>query len=299
MSSFLKVFPMRFLKLPVTRRCGSTSRFLRRTLAIVAVLAGVPLATLSSGAHAATTLFLRTNSGGGVMSGFVPYATLADLGTNTASGSTIAFSPSIPGTSYLFFDGVSYYKTVANSGLGSGTNQIVRYGSVEDLAIDASGTTFNFEAGGSQTNWPLTDDFFADGLGNYYRNASPTNAVTQYPSFADLVADTNGSPSSYSQTWDAGNRFFAAGGTFYRTNSAGTSVQSFVTYDSYADLLSGTSSATTASTGYATTDNFIAYPVPEPAALALGLCGMVPYLCWASRRSWQQWATSPREEARS
>jgi hypothetical protein len=259
-----------------------------RRLAIVAVLA-VPFAILSSGAHAAPMSFLRTNVSTPNLTGFVPYATLSDLATGSSPGTTLAFSPLIPTSSYLFFDGVSYYKTVANSGLGSGTNQIVQYGSYQDLATNTSGTTFNLQSGGSQQNWSLTDDFFADGLGNYYRNNSPSSSVAQYPSFTDLVNNTNGSGSSYQSggsgvTWGADNRFFGYEGTFYRTDTNGSGVTGFVMYGSYADLLSDTRLGTTTSTvSWSASDQFIA--VPEPSAWALGLCGMVPYLCWASRRS--------------
>ncbi len=263
-------------------------------LAIVAVLAGMHLAMLSSGAHAEPTLFLKTNTGSGLQVSFAEYATLADLATNSSSGST-DINPDIPTSSYLFFDGASYYKTVANSGLGSGTNQIVRYGSYQDLATNSSGTTFNFQTGGSQANWLLSDDFFADGLGNYYRNSSPTSSVTQYPSFADLVANTNGSLSNYSGTYGPTDRFFASEGTFYRTATNGTNVVSFVTFASYANLLSGSSSGTTSSVAYGVDDQFIA--VPEPSTWALGLCGIVPYLCWAARRSHQQRATLPGDSA--
>jgi len=268
-----------------------------RKLAIIAVLA-VPVVILGSGAHAAP-FFLRTNTnvsqgGGGTYTSFEQYTTLSDLASDTSTGITTNISPVINSYQSIFFDGASYYKTMSEG--GGSVDTIFRYDSYQDLATNTSGTRFAF----SQV-WGFSDAFFADGLGNYYVNDSTASNVTQYPSFTDLVNDTNGLDGSYTSggspiTWGADNRFFAYEGTFYRTNTNGSTpgsiVTDFVTYSSYANLLVDSPSGTISSgAAYPVEDQFIAVPVPEPSAWALGVCGVVPYFCWAARRSRQRQLT--------
>lgn len=252
----------------------------------------LPLVAIASSADAAMTAIWRTNNNNGTADSMNSYATVATLAGNSNNGSATitghgGTNGGIANARYTsifgdFTQGQTtqgyIYKTVYNA--QGRVSQIVRY---EALASDpmanfrtGNGQVFNLTSPGG-TGWDREDDFFADGLGNFYRNGSTgnTTGVTKYTSFNDLVSNTNGTTYSYSNTFGYNDRFFAFEGKFYRTNTGGPngSVSSFATYNSFSDLLSGTVASTTSSQNWSSGDIFI--PVPAPGALALlGLAGL-------------------------
>lgn len=249
-------------------------------------------------ADAGITGIWRTNNDNGVASALTNYTSLANLAAGTASGGTATLSNHGAGNggidnarfSYVFGDFTQaqttqgyLYRTVYGS--NGRISQIIRY---EALASDplanfrtnTGGQTFNFALPTGSGGWDREDDFFADGLGNFYRNRTAgggSNGVTKYTSFANLVDNVGGVTSNYSVTYGFNDRFFGFEGKFYRTNTGGpnNSVSGFAVYNSFADLLSGTVAQTISSANWSAGDMFI--PVPAPGAMALaalaGLAG--------------------------
>lgn len=270
-------------------RHGIVSRRLLVAVTSVA-LAGVV-------APANATTFFRTNVSGSNQTSFAEYASLADLAAgNDISGGGVDINPDIPTSSYIFYDGSSFYKTTINTSINSGINTVVQYATLANLAGDVSGVTYELKSGGSAASWSLNDDFYADGLGNYYRNSTAnvggvdvSNGVTQYPSFTDFVNNTNGSASTFQSggstiTYGAGDRFFADGGEFYRTSVSGGNVASFDRYASFADLVTGVSAGTTASSiAWSTSDQFVAVPEPSSGVPLLVAIGGVFVHFWPRR----------------
>lgn len=251
------------------------------------VVAVTALACAGVVVPASATTFFRTNISGSNQTSFAEYASLADLAAgNDISGGGIDINPDIPTSSYIFYDGNSFYKTTINTSINSGINTVIQYTTLANLAGDVSGVTYELKSGGSAAQWSLNDDFYADGLGNYYRNSTAnvggvdvSNGVTQYPSLTDFVNNTNGSASTFQSggstiTYGAGDRFFADGGEFYRTSVSGSNVASFDRYASFADLVAGVSAGTTASSvAWSTSDQFVAVPEPGsgvPLLVAIG-----------------------------
>lgn len=240
-------------------------------------------------ADAAMTSIWRTNNMSGSATLLTGYASVAALGAGQATGATASISPSISDARYTsvfgdFVEGQSsepyIYKTLYNS--QGRVSQIVRYSAtpsdpLANLRANLGGEVFNFSGFGSTAGWDREDDMFADGLGNFYRNAtssSGNNGVTRYTSFQDFLTNTNGQYFSYGITYGWNDRFFAFEGKFYRTNTGGPggSVSGFAVYDSFQDLLNRNVAQTISSSNWSATDIFI--PIPTPGALALlGLAG--------------------------
>ena len=248
-------------------------------------------------ADAAITEIWRTNSDNGIASTASMYRSVGFLAQNAWSGAEAtltnhgASNGGIANARYTYVFGdfteaqttQGYlYRTVYGS--NGRISQIIRYEARAGINDPLSnfwpnnGTTFNLTLPTGSAGWDREDDFFADGLGNFYRNRTAnggSNGVTRYTSFANLVGDIGGVTSNYSVTYGWNDRFFAFEGKFYRTNTGGPggSVSSIAVYNSYADLLSGTVAQTINSVNWSATDIFI--PVPAPGAIALaGLAGL-------------------------
>lgn len=271
------------------QKMASTLTFRPRIVSRRLVVAVTALAFAGVVAPANATTFFRTNISGSNQTSFAEYASLADLAAgNAIPGGGVDINPDIPTSSYIFYDGNSFYKTTINTSINSGINTVIQYPTLADLAGDVSGVTYELKSGGSAAQWSLNDDFYADGLGNYYRNSTAnvggvdvSNGVTQYPTFSDFVNNTNGSGSTFQSggsniTYGKDDRFFAVGGEFYRTSVSGGNVASFDRYASYADLVAGVSAGTTASSiAWSTSDQFVAVPEPNSGVLLLAGIGGV------------------------
>lgn len=247
----------------------------------VAILAVVP------SAHAAMTGIYKTNASSGSATIATLYGSIANLASNTG-GSDASISPSITDArfTYVFGDFTQsqttpgfIYKTLYN---GSGRiSQIVRYAApaadpLANLRSNTGGETFNLSGFGGSGGWDREDDFFHDGT-FFYRNRSPgsgNNGATRFASFADLVANANGTNFNYSNTYGYNDRFFGFEGKIYRTNTGGPggSVSGFAVYNSFSDLVSGNVAQTINSSNWSATDMFIAVPAPGALAL-LGMAG--------------------------
>ncbi len=253
------------------------------------------VAAVVTTADAGITGIWRTNNDNGIADTLTNYTSLANLAGNSASGGTGTLSNHGAGNggiadarfSYVFGDFTQaqttqgyLYRTVY--GVNGRISSIIRY---EALASDPlvnfrtnNGTTFNLTVPTGSGGWDREDDFFADGLGNFYRNRSAngaSNGVTKYTSFTNLVSDIGGVTSNYSANYGFNDRFFGFEGKFYRTNTGGPngSVSGFAVYNSFSDLLSGNIAGTISSANWSAGDMFI--PVPAPGALALaGLAGL-------------------------
>lgn len=248
-----------------------------------------------STADAGITGIWRTNNDNGIANTLTNYTSLAGLAANSASGGSGflsnhgASNGGIANARYTYVFGdftqgqntQGYlYRTIY--GANGRISQIMRYEAPAGNALVNfslnQGEMFNLTLPTGSGGWDREDDFFADGLGNFYRNRTAnggSNGVTKYTSFANLVGDIGGVTSNYSATYGWNDRFFGFEGKFYRTNTGGPngSVSSFAVYNSYADLLSGNVAQTISSVNWSAGDMFI--PVPAPGAIALaGIAGL-------------------------
>lgn len=243
-------------------------------------------------ANAELTGMFRTDSPGGTSSNLTYYSSLANLASNSGGAAAGSLSATIPNARYVsvFVDFTSsstgyVYKSVYNA--QGRTSQIIRYSignapagnnALANFRTNTGGEVFNLQGFGSFAGWDREDDFFADGLGNYYRNgtnSTGTSGVTKYTSFANLVSHTGGVYSAYSTTYGWQDRFWSFEGKFYRTNtnSGNSSVTGIAVYNNFQALLSGTVAQTINCVSWSTSDLFI--PVPTPGALALvGVAGL-------------------------
>jgi hypothetical protein len=257
------------------------------------LVAGAVALVAAGVANAEITGWFRTNSPSGSAASLASYTSLSNLAGNVNGVSAGNMSAQIPNARYVsvFGDFTSttpgyVYKSVYNA--QGRVAQLVRYSignapagnqALENFRTNTGGEVFNLQGFGSTAGWDREDDFFADGLGNYYRNgtsSSGNNGVTKYTSFANLVSNTGGVYSAYSTTYSWTDRFWAFEGKFYRTNTNGSNgtVLSYSVYNNFQALLSGTVAQTiNGSVPYSASDLFI--PVPTPGALSLvGIVGL-------------------------
>jgi len=246
---------------------------------------------LVSSADAAMTAIFRTSSSGGTANGLTLYSSISTLAINSNGGNAGSISPAIAHAKYVsvFGDFIQsqntqgyIYKSVYNA--QGRVSQIVRYEAlasdpVGNFRTNTGGVTYDLSGFGSSAGWDREDDMFADGLGNFYRNATNSSGnfgVTKYTSFQDFLTNTNGQYFAYGITYGWNDRFFAFEGKFYRTNTGGPggSVSSFAVYNSFSDLVNRVVAQTINSTNWNQADLFI--PVPAPGALALlGMAGAI------------------------
>ncbi len=257
----------------------------------------LPIAVLALdfSADAAMTGIYRTNTTGGSASSLARYDSIWTLTDESQFEDIGSITPAIADAKYVSVFGdfrqsqstPGYiYKSVYNA--QGRVSQIVRYAALatnpvtdplDNFRTDAGGVTFNLSGFGSSAGWDREDDMFADGLGNFYRNATSStgnNGVTKYTSFEDFVAGTNGQYFAYGTTYGWNDRFFAFEGKFFRTNTGGPngSVSGFAVYNSFSDLVNRNVALIIPSVNWNQADLFI--PVPAPGALALlGVAGVV------------------------
>ena len=134
-------------------------------------------------------------------------------------------------------------------------------------------------------------NFFADTDGAIYQvwqsewDLEFTNKVTKFDSIADLLAGTGTDFDSVEYRW--GDNFIGLNGKFYRTNSepepeeqggriAESSVFGIAEYDSFADLLAGTSSAVYGGGDGLAWDLFMAVPKAHLTHLSSSVGGTPP-----------------------
>ncbi|ASV31702.1 LamG-like jellyroll fold domain-containing protein [Maribacter cobaltidurans] len=164
--------------------------------------------------------------------GITKYSSYADFIAHT-NGVFTGFTQTWSFGDSFFADGVYFYRT------NNINTSVTRYPSLADLAAGTNGIVYNFTSGGNPQDWNDNDEFFASG-DLFFRTASSTgtHGLSSYPSFADLLANTNETPIAFSSTFRFEDQFFHDGQYFLRTNTNTTDGQhkSVTRYASLNDL---------------------------------------------------------------
>ena len=161
--------------------------------------------------------YYRTESSGGETTGITSYPGYTDFINNTNKTYT-AFSQHWNYDDSFFADGVYFYRT------NNAKTTVTRYPSLADLAAGTNGVVYGFTSGGNPQDWHDDDEFFASG-DQFFRTASSssiskTTGLTAYNSFADLVANTNGTYTPFNHEYNYEDQFFHDGEYFLRTNTS-------------------------------------------------------------------------------
>lgn len=203
-----------------------------------------------------TTAFFRTESVT-TTTGITSYPSYTDFINNT-NGTYTAFSHHWSFADSFFADGVYFYRT------NDVKTTVTRYPSLADLAAGTNGIVYNFTSGGNPKDWHDDDEFFASG-NQFFRTASSTSlsktvGVSSYPSFADLVANTNETYSAFTGTYNFEDQFFHDGEYFYRTNTNQVNKTQFgvARYESLSELVANNPLESPAFGPWSTNDDIFA-----------------------------------------
>jgi hypothetical protein len=204
------------------------------------------------------------------------YSSLADMASNV-NGTSAGGSSSILSTDGVWTDGTYVYKTTANAqGVGGSYNNLyVRYSSLANLNSDTGGTVFSMTQG-----MYYNEDVVANTTNGWtFRTASfgGSNNVGMYAfnNFTDLLSNSYFYASGFTTGDQNGdNKYWAGtGGTCWRSNFSGGSVNGFSVFASGPDLYNNVPSQTiSSSAGYGADARFMTIEsslIPAPGALAV------------------------------
>jgi hypothetical protein len=239
-------------------------------------IASAALVAGSFAASADAALSYVRSANFGSFTAWTAYSSLEDMAANV-NGTSAGSSSSIRATDGVWTDGTYVYKTTANAQgvAGSYNNLYVRYSSLSALNSNTGGTTYSMTQG-----MYYNEDVVANTTNGWtFRTASfgGSNNVGMYAfnNFTDLLSNSYFYASGFTTGDQNGdNKYWAGtGGTCWRSNFSGGSVNGFSVFASGPDLYNNVPSQTiSSSAGYGADARFMTIEsslIPAPGALAL------------------------------